>query len=107
MNTLPTFSPAALTTLVLATYLTGINAVTWGAFWYDKRRATARKSRISEYNLLFLCAVGGTLGALAARRRFRHKTRKRSFTRKLKAIVVLQLLLLGFAVFTFGRAYLI
>ncbi len=107
MNAMPPLSPAALTALVLATYLLGINAVTWALFWLDKRRSAARKSRISEYNLLFLCAVGGTLGALAARRRFRHKTRKRSFTRKLNAIVVMQVLVLGFAVFTFGRAYLI
>lgn len=106
MTVMPALSPAALISLVLLTYLVGINAVTWGVFWYDKRRAGARKSRVSEFNLLFLCAVGGTIGAFAARRRFRHKTRKRALTLKMKTIAAAQVLALGYAAFVFSGAFL-
>ena len=105
MTVMPALSPAALISLVLLTYLVGINAVTWGVFWYDKRRAGARKSRVSEFNLLFLCGVGGTIGAFAARRRFRHKTRKRALTLKMKTIAAAQVLALGYAAFAFSGAF--
>lgn len=57
----------------------GVNALTIWLFWSDKRRAIAGRRRIREADLLMLAAVGGSLGALFARRTFRHKTRKEPF----------------------------
>ena len=45
-------------------------------FGFDKLRAGAGHWRIAESTLLGFALLGGSLGALAGRRIFRHKTRK-------------------------------
>lgn len=65
---------------------------TWTAlrFWQDKQRAMAGDRRIPESDLLGLALIGGSPGALLARRLFRHKTRKQPFSTYLFLIVALQ-----------------
>ncbi|MBW6401762.1 DUF1294 domain-containing protein [Roseomonas sp. HJA6] len=75
-------------------WLIGINGLTVIAFHHDKRRARSGGRRVSERALLSLAALGGSPGAFAARHRFRHKTRKQSFTTALRTIVLLQMLVL-------------
>jgi uncharacterized membrane protein YsdA (DUF1294 family) len=67
-----------------------INAWTVLAFWQDKRCAIIGARRIPERELLTLAAVGGSPGAMLARRMFRHKTRKEPFSTQLLLILVLQ-----------------
>lgn len=76
--------PFALTGLFL------INLWTVLRFWQDKQRAKAGERRIPEADLLGLALMGGSPGALLARRLFRHKTRKEPFSTMLFVIVVLQ-----------------
>ena len=76
---------AAIFTAVLL-----INVWTIWLFRQDKRRAVAGARRIPESNLLGLAAIGGTPGALLARRLFRHKTRKQPFSTNLMVIAALQ-----------------
>ena len=77
-----------------------INGLTMLQFWNDKRAARAGGRRISEADLLFLSAIGGTPGAFLARKLFRHKTRKEPFSTQLFVIAALQMGgALGFAVF--------
>lgn len=78
-----------LTTAILALVL--INAWTILCFWQDKQRAMAGERRIRESDLLGLALIGGSPGALLARRLFRHKTRKEPFSTQLLVIVVLQI----------------
>ena len=59
-------------------------------FWQDKQRAVAGEGRIAEADLLGLALIGGSPGALLARRWFRHKTRKEPFSTRLLLIVALQ-----------------
>jgi len=59
-------------------------------FWQDKQRAIAGARRIAEADLLGLALIGGSPGALLARRWFRHKTRKEPFSTRLLLIVALQ-----------------
>jgi len=76
--------PIALPFLVL------VNLWTVLRFWQDKQRAMAGERRISESDLLGLALIGGSPGALLARRMFRHKTRKEPFSTQLLVIVALQ-----------------
>ena len=77
-----------------------LNLFTMLRFWQDKKRAVAGGRRISEAHLLSLALVGGSPGALAARRMFRHKTRKQPFSTWLFLIVAIQAgALIGLAVF--------
>ena len=68
-----------------------VNAVTILSFWDDKRRAVESRRRIRESDLLGLALIGGSPGALLARRLFRHKTRKEPFSTQLFVIVALQI----------------
>lgn len=75
---------------ILAVPMLGaINAAAIAAFAIDKRRAIAGQWRIAESTLLTLALLGGSPGALWARNRFRHKTRKQPFARQLDVIGML------------------
>lgn len=78
-----------LVALGVATLL-AVNGWTVFRFWQDKRRATAGARRIAEADLLTLAIIGGSPGALLARRLFRHKTRKEPFSTRLQLIAALQ-----------------
>ena len=76
-----------------------INLLTILRFWQDKRRAIAGERRISEGDLLGLALIGGSPGALLARKWFRHKTRKEPFSTQLFVIIALQIgALIGLAI---------
>lgn len=76
-----------------------VNCWTVLRFWQDKQRAMAGERRIAETDLLGLAVIGGSPGALLARRWFRHKTRKEPFSTQLLLICALQLgALIGFTI---------
>jgi uncharacterized membrane protein YsdA (DUF1294 family) len=79
----------------LFTAWTTINVAAFAAFGIDKARAERGAWRIKESTLLGLALIGGTIGAYAGRRAFRHKTRKQPFSGLLFAILVLQISALG------------
>ena len=83
---------------LLAYYLIAINLVAFAAFGIDKALAESGGRRVSEGRLLGWALLGGTPGAYAGRRLFRHKTRKQPFSSRLHRIAVVQGLLLVFAV---------
>jgi len=84
-------SPAPLLTpMTIAYYAIAINFVAFAAFGIDKLLAEANARRISEARLLGLALIGGSPGAYAGRRLFRHKTRKQPFSNRLHLIVALQ-----------------
>jgi uncharacterized membrane protein YsdA (DUF1294 family) len=66
-----------------------LNIVTFCVFWWDKAAARDGGWRVSENKLLSLAFFGGSLGAFAAQRLLRHKTRKEPFRTRLMAILVL------------------
>lgn len=74
-----------------------INALTFMMFRIDKTRAINGDWRVSEGTLLFLALIGGWFGAKAARRLFRHKTRKEPFRSQLNRVPVIWVLI-GLAV---------
>ena len=78
----------------LILYLLAINFATFGLYWLDKRAARNGDWRIPEYILLLGGFLGGTLAAVAAQQRLRHKTRKGSFQFKFWALTAIQIALL-------------
>ncbi|TAJ70259.1 MAG: DUF1294 domain-containing protein [Phenylobacterium sp.] len=84
-------------------YLAAINLATFAAFALDKRAAELRAARTPERRLLWLAALGGSPGALAAQQMLRHKTRKEPFRTWLVAIAIVQAAVLAFAAYRFFR----
>ncbi|GCE15600.1 DUF1294 domain-containing protein [Tengunoibacter tsumagoiensis] len=83
-------------------YLLIINIVTFIVYGLDKRAAKMGARRTPERVLLLLAFVGGTPGAYAARKYFRHKTIKRPFITQLRFILIFQIgLLLLYILFSF------
>ncbi|MDB5738928.1 MAG: cold-shock protein [Sphingomonas bacterium] len=74
----------------VALFLLTINLWTILRFRQDKAFAIAGARRIPEAKLLGLALIGGTPGALLARRIFRHKTRKEPFSTQLLVIAAVQ-----------------
>jgi len=77
--------------LWIATGYLAVSLLTIGAYAFDKRRATYGGPRVPERTLHLLELCGGWPGALVARRVFRHKTHKLSFSLVLFAIVLLHM----------------
>lgn len=77
--------------MIALVWLVAINAWTMLRFRQDKMRAIAGGRRIPEADLLGLALMGGSPGAFAARRLFRHKTRKEPFSTHLMLIAAVQI----------------
>jgi uncharacterized membrane protein YsdA (DUF1294 family) len=75
-----------------------VNGATLLLFRHDKQAALAGARRVPERRLLKLAAIGGTPAAFAARRLFRHKTRKQPFSSRLELIALLQAMAVTFVV---------
>jgi len=76
-------------------WLLVLNVLTFAYYGYDKRCAVKAGRRVPEVILHGLSFLGGSPGAYAAMRTFRHKTIKGRFRFVFWVIVVLQVLLIG------------
>ncbi len=77
-------------------YLLIINAIGFAIMLWDKYLAKNNLWRIPEKSLFGIAVFGGSLGCIIGMYTARHKTRHKSFTLGMPAILVLQLLLLYF-----------
>ncbi|MFM7896758.1 MAG: DUF1294 domain-containing protein [Flavobacterium sp.] len=82
-------------------FFIAINIITFLVFGYDKWLAKKNNRRVSEFNLLLLTGIGGTIGGLLGMHFFKHKTNKFSFILSFYAIAILQIILLYFGIQTF------
>ena len=57
-------------------YLIIINIISFLLYGIDKRKSIKGKYRISEYNLLMMAILGGSIGSLIGMKVFHHKTKK-------------------------------
>ena len=71
-------------------YLAVINAVGFGIFGYDKWCAGHRQWRVPEKTLIAAALLGGSVGAYAGMKVFRHKTRHPKFSVGLPVILAAQ-----------------
>ncbi|MDU4732436.1 DUF1294 domain-containing protein [Finegoldia magna] len=74
-------------------YFLIINLITFLAFLIDKRKAVHNKYRIAENVLIFLCIIGGFIGALNSMVIFKHKLYKKKFTITIPLISLIYLIL--------------
>ena len=74
-------------------YFLLVNIVTFMAFGVDKFKSKKGRSRIPEFTLLLLAAIGGSVGALLGMKVFRHKTLHIKFKFGVPAILVVQIVI--------------
>lgn len=68
-----------------------MNVLTFGLYGADKRRARRAQWRVPERTLLLCTYLMGGVGAFAAMRVFRHKTRHRRFALSAPIAAALQI----------------
>jgi uncharacterized membrane protein YsdA (DUF1294 family) len=76
--------------LGIAAWVAAASLVTFALYGIDKRAARRGGRRVPEATLQLGALVGGSPGAFAGQRAFRHKTKKLSFQLVFWAIVLLQ-----------------
>lgn len=79
-------------TSIIIFYLLAINIVAFIAFGVDKYKAKRDKWRIPESTLLTMAVLGGSIGALAGMRVWRHKTLHDKFRIGIPVILALQII---------------
>lgn len=79
--------------MIILYYLLGINIYTFFMYGVDKRKARKGEWRIPEATLLLFAAIGGSIGAWAGMKVWRHKTQHLKFKFGVPAILFLQIAL--------------
>jgi uncharacterized membrane protein YsdA (DUF1294 family) len=83
-------------TEALLYYLIVINVVTFLVYGIDKWKAKQGSWRISEATLLILAIIGGSIGALLGMKIWHHKTMHKKFKYGVPAILIIQIILIGY-----------
>ncbi len=68
-------------------------------YYIDKRKAIKKKWRIPEATLLGVSFFGGSFGAFAAMRIFRHKTKHAKFYITVPLMMILHIALIVFVIY--------
>ena len=74
-------------------YLLIINALSFLLMLIDKQKAKKDRWRIPEKTLISFALLGGSLGAIAGMKLFRHKTKHPKFSVGLPVILAVQVVL--------------
>ena len=85
--------------LILISYIVLMNLAGFFIMGIDKQRARNRAFRIPEATLFMIAIIGGSIGSIVGMHVFRHKTRHWYFLFGLPAILILQIILVAFAIF--------
>ncbi len=74
-------------------YVAAVNIIAFVMFGADKSKARRGKHRIRERSLFLISFAGGAIGAFLGMKIFRHKTKHKSFTLGIPAILILQVII--------------
>lgn len=85
---------------MLLYYIVGVNILAFFVYGIDKWRAKKGKWRISEATLLLLAIIGGSIGAWLGMKVWHHKTMHKKFKYGVPAILIIQIILIGYSNFT-------
>lgn len=80
---------------ILPVWFGVMSLAAFAAFGLDKYKAKTGKWRIRERTLFLLALLGGGIGAFLGMKVFRHKTLHKQFVLGIPAIMIFQLILLG------------
>ncbi len=72
-----------------------INMLAYALYALDKKAAKKREWRAREATLITVALLGGSIGALAAMKKLRHKTKHKKFAVTLPIVLVLQVALVA------------
>ena len=75
-------------------YLITISATSFILFGIDKWKAKKHQRRISEFTLLLITFLGGSIGSVLGMFIFNHKISKTEFWLKLMAVIIIQIVAL-------------
>lgn len=84
---------------IITIYLILINLIGLGSMGADKAKAKRGAWRIPEKTLFFISLIGGSIGTWAGMYLFRHKTKHWYFVIGMPAILVLQVIAAGAAIY--------
>lgn len=85
--------------MIVWIYILFINIFTFFLYAEDKKRARLGQWRIPESTLLLTALLGGSVGALAAMRIYRHKTKKWKFKAGIPLMIVFHVILVIYVSF--------
>lgn len=85
---------------MLLYYIVGVNILAFLVYGIDKWQAKKSKWRISEATLLLLAIIGGSIGAWLGMKVWHHKTMHKKFKYGVPAILIIQIILIGYSNFT-------
>lgn len=86
----------SLATKIILIYVTALTLITFFIYGIDKWRARKDRWRIPESTLLWMAALGGSIGALLGMKVWHHKTLHKKFRWGVPAILILQIALVIF-----------
>ncbi|WP_246941069.1 DUF1294 domain-containing protein [Bacillus pinisoli] len=78
--------------IFLISYILFINIISYIMMYQDKQKATKREWRIPESTLWIIAYLGGSVGIWLGMKRFRHKTKHRSFKIGVPILVILHII---------------
>ena len=79
--------------MIIAGYFIFMNILGFFLMGLDKHKAQKKVWRIPEATLFTIALIGGSIGSILGMYTFHHKTRHRSFTFGMPAILILQVIL--------------
>ena len=85
-----------MTRLFLSAYVALMSLLAFAAFGLDKYKAKTNRWRTRERTLFLFALLGGGIGAFLGMKVFHHKTLHKQFAIGIPAIMIVQLLILGY-----------
>ena len=85
-----------MTRLFLLAYVVLMSLLAFAAFGLDKYKAKTNRWRTRERTLFLFALLGGGIGAFLGMKVFHHKTLHKQFAIGIPAIMIVQLLILGY-----------
>lgn len=90
--------------LAIIVYIIIINLISFVAFGIDKTNAKKGARRIPEIYLFVFAIIGGSIGAYAGMKKFRHKKYYTRFSAGIPAIIIIQIIIIAISVIVLGES---